>query len=304
MTNFLIVGTPKAGTTALHNYLRKHNEIFMPSKKEIHFFGSEFKDGKTRYRKKMTIEEYKSFFKDSEISQIKGETSVFYLYSKDAYSEIKEFNEDMKIIIMLRHPVDFLISYHQDALYVGIENETDFWKALNLEENRKKGLNIPFTNNFEKTLYYSELVDYSIHVERFVKTFKNNVKVVIFEEFFLDSARYYKEILSFLEVKNLDFTLENFEKINKRRNIKNEKINTLLFNPSKPFRLILRVIFPFEKLRLKIFKGVRKINTSYHQINDLSMEDKIKLQDRFNQNITDLEKLLDRNLDIWKNKYV
>ena len=132
----------------------------------------------------MTANEYTSFFKDSKNSQIKGETSVFYLYSKDAFLEIKEYNENMKIIIMLRHPVDFLISYHQDALYVGIENEPDFWKALDLEKNRKQGLNIPITNNFEKGLYYSELIDYATHIEKFMKTFKNNVKVILFEEFF------------------------------------------------------------------------------------------------------------------------
>ncbi|MBX2958849.1 MAG: sulfotransferase domain-containing protein [Flavobacteriales bacterium] len=304
MTNFLIVGTPKAGTTALHNYLRQHNEIFMPAKKEIHFFGSEFKFGKTRYRKRMTANEYTSFFKDSKNSQIKGETSVFYLYSKDAFLEIKEYNENMKIIIMLRHPVDFLISYHQDALYVGIENEPDFWKALDLEKNRKQGLNIPITNNFEKGLYYSELIDYATHIEKFMKTFKNNVKVVLFEEFFSNPTEGYKEVLSFLEVKNNDFKLENFEIINKRRSVKSKKLNALIFKPNRVFRILLRMIFPSEELRLKIFKGVRKLNTSHQQINDLNMEEKTKLQASYLHQIIILEKLLNRNLDIWKNKYV
>ena len=43
MVDFLIVGTPKAGTTALQSYLSQCEGIFMPTAKELHFFGDEFK---------------------------------------------------------------------------------------------------------------------------------------------------------------------------------------------------------------------------------------------------------------------
>lgn len=304
MTNFLIVGTPKAGTTALHSYLRAHNEIFMPAKKEIHFFGSEFRIGTSRHRTRMTNFEYNSFFQEAKKDQIKGETSVFYLYSKDAYLEIAKYNPNMKIIIMLRHPVDFLISYHQDAIYVGIENEPDFWKAMSLEEERRKGVNIPITNNFEKALYYSDLVDYVSHLDKFMTMFKDNVKVVIFEEFFSEPAKNYKEILSFLGVNQTDVAPENFEQINKRRNIKSKKINELIFKPNNIFRVVLRVVFPSQKLRLLIFKKIRKINTSYQQVNDLTLDEKKKLQELNMQHINNLEKLLGRDLETWKLKYV
>ena len=39
MVDFLIIGTPKAGTTALQYYLSQHEDIFMPDNKEVHFFG-------------------------------------------------------------------------------------------------------------------------------------------------------------------------------------------------------------------------------------------------------------------------
>lgn len=137
MVDFLIIGTPKSGTTALQNYLSKHPEIFITDYKELHFFGSEFKTKHTGYSKSLTAFEYSSLFNKASTFQLKGEASVFYLYSKDAHIEIKAFNPDMKIIVCFRHPVDFLISYHQDALYVEIESETDFWKALALENERK-----------------------------------------------------------------------------------------------------------------------------------------------------------------------
>jgi len=41
LPDFLIGGAPKAGTTALHNYLRQHPEICMSEPKETFFFTDE-----------------------------------------------------------------------------------------------------------------------------------------------------------------------------------------------------------------------------------------------------------------------
>ena len=45
LPNFLIIGTPKCGTTSLHEYLKEHPQVFMSTPKELTFFGHEGTDG-------------------------------------------------------------------------------------------------------------------------------------------------------------------------------------------------------------------------------------------------------------------
>lgn len=304
MVDFLIVGTPKSGTSAIHEYLRNHPEIFMPAHKEIHFFGSEFKIENNRYRKQLTETEYHETFKQAKDGQVLGESSVFYLYSDDAPSQIKAYNPNMKIIVSLRHPVDFLISYHQDSLYVEQEVESDFWKALALEKIRREGGNVPPNNNFPKTVFYSELVEYSKYVHNYFNVFgRENVKVLIFEEFFKNPQQGYQDILKFLNLNHTNFSLPQFKKINPRRSIKNKTIDTIIKRPPNFLRYFLRILFPSEKLRLSIFTKLRLLNTTHQKVNILSFKEKQELQQKYLPNIVKLEKLLNKDLSIWKNLY-
>src|SRR5438034_3527344 len=111
---FFIVGAPKCGTTAMNDYLAGHPDIFM-AKKEIHYFGSDLEIK----QKKLSGEEYLDFFKEGEHKYIVGESSVWYLYSKNAAAEIKAFSPGAKIIIMLRNPVDMLPSLHSQHIFDG-----------------------------------------------------------------------------------------------------------------------------------------------------------------------------------------
>ena len=133
--DFFIVGAPKCGTTSMFHYLRQHPQIFMPDNKEPHYFGKdlikmsdEFIDNE---------DEYLNLFKDAKSDQKLGEASTFYLYSKSAYKEIKEYNPDAKIIIMLRNPIDFLHSLHSQLLFSGYEDELDFEIAKYFSQQNK-----------------------------------------------------------------------------------------------------------------------------------------------------------------------
>ena len=92
--DFFIVGAPKCGTTSFYHYLRQHPQIFMPDNKEPHYFGSDLKKRSDEFIK--TEEEYLSLFKDADPSQMTGEASTFYLYSKVAQEEIKSFSPHAK----------------------------------------------------------------------------------------------------------------------------------------------------------------------------------------------------------------
>lgn len=103
--DFLIVGAQKAGTTSLYNCLKQHPAIVPARKKEIHYF-SQF------YRKGLSW--YLEHFPLRESSRLSGEASPFYLFHPQSARRIAETFPEIRIIIILRDPVERAIShYHQ-----------------------------------------------------------------------------------------------------------------------------------------------------------------------------------------------
>ena len=152
--------------------------------------------------KKIEKKGYLKLFKDCNPDTITGEATTWYLFSKDAAKNIYEFNNEAKIIIMLRNPVDMLYSLHSHYMYHGnIETIKDFKKALDAEEDRKKGINMPKNSTRPYGVFYSDIIDYAPQIERYFKTFgRENVKVIIFEEFIRDTSKIYYEVLEFLSI--------------------------------------------------------------------------------------------------------
>jgi hypothetical protein len=86
--DFFIVGSLKAGTTALNSYLAAHPDIFM-ARKDMHGFGSDLPLGPMT--RKRAWSDYVASFSEAGDAQRVGETSGGYLYSKRAAQEIKEY---------------------------------------------------------------------------------------------------------------------------------------------------------------------------------------------------------------------
>ena len=142
--NLFIVGQPKSGTTALHQFLGQHPEIYMSSIKEPHFFCADFHlesdraYGKQRFYDFRSESAYLQLFSKAKNVKIAGESSTNYLYSQVAAEKIYNFNPDAKIIIVLREPAQFLYSLHSHYVKFTEENEPDFLTALALETKRQQ----------------------------------------------------------------------------------------------------------------------------------------------------------------------
>lgn len=104
---FIIVGAQKAGTTSLYNCLNQHPDILPASTKEIHYFSQHFTKG---------LDWYLQHFPERAANKISGEASPFYLFHPHSAERIASELPDIKIIILLRNPVERAIShYHQQA---------------------------------------------------------------------------------------------------------------------------------------------------------------------------------------------
>jgi hypothetical protein len=114
LPDFFIAGVPKAGTTALHAALARHPALFMSPVKEPKFFLTDGPppdqggpgDAKT-YREHIWRQaDYEALFADAPAGMLRGESTPFYLYNRDAQRRIRTQIPHAKLIVVLRDPVE------------------------------------------------------------------------------------------------------------------------------------------------------------------------------------------------------
>lgn len=209
--NFLFVGYPKSGSTTFYYLLKSHPEITMPDIKEINFFNTDHNResgerlGANHFQLAESENGYLHYFEGA-IDKIKGDVNPSYIFSTEAPQNIFKHNPATKILISLREPVSFLRSYHFQSLYNMAEDEPDFLRALSLEKSRRAGRNIPRHCHNHYQVYYSFLIAYKKHIKHFTDILGfDNVKVLLFDDIIKDEDTVYRDILRFLDARELDF---------------------------------------------------------------------------------------------------
>lgn len=193
--SFFIVGVPKAGTTALHDYLSKHEQVAMSTDKEPNFFSwQEIEKQKLYYRKKnvKTEEAYLQLFNVNENTKIAGESSISYLFYSESAKRIKSYQPEAKIIISLREPVARAVSHFQMDYSLGLV-KTD------LETIWRQGPEHPKTGIYFQQ--YFLLSDYPEQVEHYLNTFsKEKVLLFLHESLIEDEENCLRKLCGFLEI--------------------------------------------------------------------------------------------------------
>lgn len=129
--DFVICGTQKGGTTALNTYLEEHSEICMADRKEVHFFDNEanFSDNKVDYSK------YHNTFSPKKSHILLGEATPIYMYWNNSPKRIWEYNPNMKLIVVLRNPIERAYS-HWNMERSRNADKLSFWEAITTEKER------------------------------------------------------------------------------------------------------------------------------------------------------------------------
>lgn len=262
--NLFIVGAPKCGTTSMHEYLNQHPEIFMSDAKEPRHFCKDFEkeaslNESESYFPFKGINEYKKLFKEGSEYKIVGESSPHYLSSQVAAQNIKNFNSDAKIIIMLRDPVEQMHSWYYQSIQTGIETAMSFQKALKLESERRKNKKIPFGRRYPSSFLYTDLANYYPQIKRFQRIFPaKQIRFILLEDLKSNPKDVYKQALDFLNVKNKNFT-PNFGVVNKGTVPRSMLINNKLKNPGRNIKKAINTIFP-KKLIHAVIGLIDKAN--------------------------------------------
>jgi hypothetical protein len=137
LPDYLIIGAQKCGTSSLYAYLRQHPQIRPARRKEVHYFEGSF----TR----LSLDWYRSFFppfipdpNEPNAVSITGEASPFYLFNPRVPRRVAQVLPDVKLIVILRNPVERAYSHYHHELRGGREH-LSFTGAIEAEDERLAG---------------------------------------------------------------------------------------------------------------------------------------------------------------------
>lgn len=236
LPTFLGVGASRCGTTALYQLLDSHPEVFMARPKELHYFT--FHNPTLFPQNAWTLRQYESLFADTPPRDLRGEISPSYLWVPGTAQRIHQALGPIKIVILLRNPVERTIS--------------DFFYAWNQGQNR-----VPFRDFLEAAkplLTDQQLILAPFHptailwkgfyhqqVKSYLEAFgQSNVFIYLFEDMIGNIAAFRKKLSAFLDI--TDEASLQLQRVNEsRKDITIDDDN----------REILRNIFREDILRLE-----------------------------------------------------
>lgn len=205
LPNFLGIGAQKCGTTTLHQILNLQEKIFLPREKELHYF--------TKYYDK-PLSWYNEFFKAGRDKEVKGEITPYYLYHESAAQRIAKDLPNVKLIILLRNPIERTISQYNHSRRLGYE-QLNIEEALQKESQRLKSGG---EYSHQKHSYLSRS-KYNLQIKRYEQYFnKNQILILKSENFFKLEAECLTSISNFLNIGQIQLPMNQI-RANSNENI-------------------------------------------------------------------------------------
>ena len=204
--NFIIIGALKSGTTSLFEYLGYHPQVLLPRKKEIDFFSQKFNYGVDWY-----LAHFPAIIDNSEF--ITGESTPVYLSFTGAEKRIFSLFPQVKLIVLLRNPVDQVISWHYHRFNYGLYKKT-LPQAINTELKPIKNCSeaeIMRILNHHKYNLMGAL--YVYHLKRWLQIFpREQLLIIKSEEFYANPAKTMEQAFQFLGIE--DYQVPEFPRFN------------------------------------------------------------------------------------------
>jgi hypothetical protein len=262
--NFLIIGAAKSATTSVSSALAQHPEICFCQPKEPQFFS------KIDWRRH--ISDYHALFKTE--AKLYGEGSTNYTkfpsFNQDIQSDIFEYNPEMKLIYIMRNPIDRIISHYTHTYNRGYEKNKNIDDAVMSQS------------------HYIDVSKYATQIEPYIKEFKKEqVLLLFFEDFINKPQDVLNDIYHFLNINQLDIDISSL-------------------NSNKSFdRRVLHYKYDYPKTIWEKIKKMGFIIKNYFNSDfidskpQLSEATKKHIISKVSNDIKTIEKLTNRDLSNW-----
>ena len=263
LPDFIIIGSGRAGTTALYSYLIQHPQImkaYTHEKKDVadlHFFEYMISDKIGWYRAHFPTKISKRI-KELKLEKkcITGEFTSTYMYNKKVPDRIKEILPNVKILLVLRNPIDKIYSTYSQQYKFG-EYLSNFEDIINSELNRMEILEenpefLTFNENIDSFVQHNILRHgiYHNYLKKWYEIFcKEQIMIIDSEQLKNDTLNCMKNIFEFLEIEKLK--IKDISKINegnyKKMDIESRKKLVDYFSPhNKKLNTLLKSKFIWD----------------------------------------------------------
>lgn len=293
LPNFIIAGASKSGTSSIYHYLKQHPDIFLSEdQKEGRYFsqmeGNFNGPGDKHIDASITrdLGSYQKLFEGYNNEKGIGDISPEYLYFYEKSIPLikKTLGEEVKIILILRSPIDRTFSGYTHFKRDKREN-LSFEEALQKEDERKQ-------NNWIWAWQYKSSGLYFEQVKAYLENFKN-VQIILFDELKEDANKTLAKICRFIGVSD-DFKFDTSYKYN----VSGDPKNAVLYKLETSRGL---VNFAKKFIPQKLVVKLKQRLTGEQQMIKSEMNPKTRQQllKFFKNDILKLQDLIQRDLSHW-----
>ena len=194
--DFIVIGAQKSGTSSLRHYLGRHPHISMSYTKEPHFF-----DDASYSSHPLSYYWYEKDFYQGDHGKLLGEVTPILSYLAEGPQRIKDYNPEIKLIMILRNPIERAYSHWNMEKDRGYEKE-EFLHCIEREEHRLKN-----ANHQERMLYsYMDRGYYAKQINRIKSLFSEDQLLFIkYEEYVARQESILHVVFNFLGTSQVDY---------------------------------------------------------------------------------------------------
>jgi hypothetical protein len=276
LPTFLGIGVQRGGSTWLHTLLAGHPDVYMPTiRKEIRFFDRYYENG---------LGWYESFFcppEDANKYQAIGEISPEYYECQDCPERIFNTFPQIKMIMMLRHPISRAYSQY----------------GFNVQRRNYRGSFEDFLATRPRAL---EKGFYSRYLKEYLRYFdRRQFLPLVFEDVFTDIGKTKNKVADFLEISADKFPAsDNREKVNASTVPTHQSLYSFVVKTGRKLRK--RNLEPVVDFVMRL--GIQRFLSKGDPLQPLDKELKKKLSRAYDEEFDELEKCLQIDLSSWRNE--
>lgn len=288
LPEFIVVGAAKAGTTSVYNYLKAHPQVCIPCK-ETKFFNAESIPKMPTGMHALSEQDYRQAYQDAVTPETRvcGEVSTSYLYyHREAIPKIKALLGDVKIIIVLRNPVERAWSNYLFEC-ANFTETLSFEDALDAEPERIRAQEFFM-------YYYASLGLYADQVRAWKENF-SNVKVWLLED--MKQESFLPDMYRFVGV-DPEFCPADSGIYNASGVPKNRLLHQMFFRPTT-LNIRIRAVLSRLVGEDRLVRAINHFRNRNLQKKEMPVECCRRLTDLYREDIQTLQDLIGRDLSSW-----
>jgi len=256
LPDFLVIGTQRGGTTALYHYLQTHPYIKPATTTDTHFFDKKFNKGLTWYRGHFptSVERYYAQ-RLRRHAFLTGEASSSYLFYPHTPGRVARALPHVKLIVLLRNPVDRAYSQYFHAIELGHET-LSFEEAIQDEEERtahERAKIMQDANYYSDAYTHRSYLSRGIYVEQLQAWMgllpREQFLILKSEEFYAAPVTAFKQVATFLNLPEVEPRL-------RKQDYKQYSHNTYFSTMEPALRKRLSAYFEPHNARLYDYLGI------------------------------------------------